>query len=140
LFVEDIDRARDFYEHKVGFRFDKGDARSAGFFAGDDFLLLLNYEVGSEMLGPGNVGAAEHGRTGQVLVAAVEDVDAVFAEMQSRGVEFLSPPEDRSWGVRCAYFQDADATSGNSTSPGSAGRKERRATPHWTGPVSRNAA
>lgn len=108
LFVKDIELARDFYENKVGFAFDKGDERSAGFFTGEDFLLLLNHDGADEMLGDDGVdhGPADNARS--VLVAPVENVDAAYEELRSRGVEFLRPPEDRSWGVRCAYFKDPD--------------------------------
>lgn len=108
LFVEDIERARDFYANKVGFAVDKGDERSAGFFVGDDFLLLLSHVGADEMLTSDLVdhGVAERARG--VLVAPVDDVDVAYVQVRSRGVVFLRPPEDRSWGVRCAYFADPD--------------------------------
>lgn len=108
LLVSNIEVAREFYEKRLGFRFDKGDDHSAGFFLGEDFLLLLDREGASEMLGAENIVVEESARAGQVLVAPVKDVDAAFVELTSRGVAFLRPPEDRSWGVRCAYFKDPD--------------------------------
>jgi catechol 2,3-dioxygenase-like lactoylglutathione lyase family enzyme len=108
LFVEDIDVARNFYENVVGFTLDKGDERSAGFFTGEDFLQLLNHDGATEMLGAERVNTGKSVGAKQVLVAPVDDVETAFAELQSRGVDFLGPLEDRSWGVRCAYFKDPD--------------------------------
>ncbi len=36
----------------------------------------------------------------------VDDVDAMCAELRSRGVELLNGPLDRPWGVRTASFAD----------------------------------
>ena len=36
----------------------------------------------------------------------VEDVDAMCAELASRGVELLNGPMDRPWGIRTASFKD----------------------------------
>jgi catechol 2,3-dioxygenase-like lactoylglutathione lyase family enzyme len=108
LFVKDIDRARDFYEHKVGFTFDKGDERSAGMINGPDFLLLLNHDGADEMLGSDGVNHGELRSARQVIVAPVENVDEAYAALRARGVEFVRPPEDRAWGMRAAYFKDPD--------------------------------
>ena len=43
-----------------------------------------------------------------VLASTVEDVDAAYEELRSRGAEFIRPPEDRAWGLRCAHFKDPD--------------------------------
>ena len=53
---------------------------------------------------------AGHGAR-SVLASQVEDVDAAYAELRSRGVEFIRPPEDRSWGLRCAHFKDPDGNA-----------------------------
>jgi uncharacterized glyoxalase superfamily protein PhnB len=36
----------------------------------------------------------------------VDDVDAMCAELASRGVELLNGPMDRPWGIRTAAFRD----------------------------------
>lgn len=36
----------------------------------------------------------------------VDDVDAMCAELATRGVELLNGPMNRPWGVRTASFQD----------------------------------
>jgi uncharacterized glyoxalase superfamily protein PhnB len=36
----------------------------------------------------------------------VDDVDAVWADLAGRGVEFVNGPMDREWGMRTACFAD----------------------------------
>jgi uncharacterized glyoxalase superfamily protein PhnB len=38
----------------------------------------------------------------------VEDVDALYADLASKGVEFVREPVDREWGLRTAHFKDPD--------------------------------
>ncbi len=38
----------------------------------------------------------------------VDDVDAVSADLQGRGVALISGPIDRDWGKRTAGFTDPD--------------------------------
>lgn len=46
---------------------------------------------------------------GPVLVFAVDDVDAAYAELQRKGVMFVLPPTDRpEWTVRTAHLRDPD--------------------------------
>ena len=54
----------------------------------------------------------------------VDDVDAMAADLQSRGVQLLNGPMDRPWGIRTAAFADPPATSGRSS-----GRSTRNVTP-----------
>jgi uncharacterized glyoxalase superfamily protein PhnB len=36
----------------------------------------------------------------------VEDVDAVYSELSARGVEVITGPSDRPWGMRTVTFAD----------------------------------
>lgn len=36
----------------------------------------------------------------------VDDIDAAYAELSTRGVRFLAPPEPQIWGGVLAHFQD----------------------------------
>jgi uncharacterized glyoxalase superfamily protein PhnB len=38
----------------------------------------------------------------------VDDIDAVFSELSSKGVEFIGPPEKQPWGATLAHFKDPD--------------------------------
>jgi len=108
LFVTDLKMSIDFYENKVGFAYDKGDDWTAGFVVGSDLLLLVSVDVANDVLGPGELRLDVAPPVRQMLLAPVDDVDRAYEEMRSKGVEFIRPPEDRSWGHRCAYFRDPD--------------------------------
>jgi uncharacterized protein len=107
LFVRDIKRSRDFYENVLGLQFEHGNDDSASFILGPDALLLLNHAGADDLLSP---AAVEHDTTPAtaVVVTSVDDVDALYAELSAKGVEFIRPPEDRWWGKRCAHFKDPD--------------------------------
>jgi catechol 2,3-dioxygenase-like lactoylglutathione lyase family enzyme len=108
VFVSDLGRARDFYEKAMGLELSHADDTSAAFNMDPDTLVLLNHAGADDLLSPGDVDhGAGHGAR-SVLASQVEDVDAAYAELRSRGVEFIRPPEDRSWGLRCAHFKDPD--------------------------------
>ncbi len=108
LFVRDLNRARDFYENVVGMKFEHGDDNSAAFNLGPDTILLLNHAGADDLLSPQDVDHEVARAVRSVLVAPVEDVDAAYEELRSRGVEFIRTPEDRWWGMRCAHFKDPD--------------------------------
>lgn len=42
------------------------------------------------------------------LVAFVDDVDGIYAELVAQRVEFVRKPVDREWGLRTAHFKDPD--------------------------------
>jgi lactoylglutathione lyase len=108
LFVSDIQRARDFYENVVGLDYEHSDDNSVGFSMGPDSLLLINHTAADDLLSPAEVD--HDGRHGarSVVVTAVDDVDALYEELRSKGVEFIRIPEDRRWGMRTAHFKDPD--------------------------------
>lgn len=108
LFVRDIKRSRDFYENVIGLEFEHGNDNSAAFKLGPDALLLLDHSGADDLLSPADVDhGTPHGAT-SVTVTAVDDVDALYEELRSKGVEFIRAPEDRWWGMRCAHFKDPD--------------------------------
>jgi catechol 2,3-dioxygenase-like lactoylglutathione lyase family enzyme len=43
---------------------------------------------------------------GVVVDFLVENVDEIYAFLQSRGVRFTAPPRDYPWGLRTAFFLD----------------------------------
>jgi lactoylglutathione lyase len=108
LFVQDLKRARDFYENAVGLEFEHGDDENVAFTLGPDALLLINHPVADDLLSPADVDHEPARGARSVIVAPVEDVDAAYEELRSRGVEFIRAPEDRPWGKRCAHFRDPE--------------------------------
>jgi uncharacterized glyoxalase superfamily protein PhnB len=51
------------------------------------------------------------GVAGGVVNLLVDDVDALFGELQSKGVPIAMPPTDQTWGNREMYVKDADGNA-----------------------------
>ncbi|MCC7477918.1 VOC family protein [bacterium] len=57
--------------------------------------------------GCGSCGSGvEYAWTGMVM--RTEDINAAFENLQGKGVTFLQPPQEKSWGVIDALFSDLD--------------------------------
>ena len=105
LFVEDLARARAFYERAFEAPPVFEDLNSAVFDVGGTLVNLLLSEAAGEQIDPlpvGGVGSAPRSQ----LTVTVDDVDAVADGLRERGVELLNGPVDRPWGVRTAAFAD----------------------------------
>jgi catechol 2,3-dioxygenase-like lactoylglutathione lyase family enzyme len=103
LFVPDLDRAREFYRDALGL-----DAQDLGDGTvmvplKNMFVFLRKVAKAQEPL-PEIRQEAANG-AGQFAII-VDDVDAVSCELTGRGVELLSGPEDRAWGMRTITFAD----------------------------------
>jgi predicted enzyme related to lactoylglutathione lyase len=99
--VTDVDRAKEFYEQKVGFHVDHDHTVS------DEMRFVQLTPVGSACsiaFGKGIVDSEPGSIAGLQLV--VTDADAARAELVGRGVE-ASEVEDLPWG-RFTYFADPD--------------------------------
>jgi lactoylglutathione lyase len=107
LFVSDMGRSRDFYENVMGLECKHAD-NDAYFQLGPDGLLLIDGATADDLLSPADVDDDPARGARSVLASTVEDVDAAYEELRSRGAEFIRPPEDRAWGLRCAHFKDPD--------------------------------
>jgi catechol 2,3-dioxygenase-like lactoylglutathione lyase family enzyme len=105
LFVEDLDATKRFYREVFGLPIHYEDDASAVFMFGDTMVNLLNVSAAPELIAPAAVGSADAGARFQFTLA-VDDVDAMCAELSKRGVELLNGPIDRPWGIRTASFRD----------------------------------
>lgn len=105
LFVEDLDETKRFYQEVFGLPVHFEDDVSAVFKFGDTLINLLQSTAAVELIDPANVGSADAGARLQLTIE-VDDVDAVCAELTSRGVKLLNGPLDRPWGIRTASFRD----------------------------------
>ncbi len=56
--------------------------------------------------GCGSCGGVEYAWTGMVM--RTDDINAAFENLQGKGVTFLQPPQEKSWGVIDALFADLD--------------------------------
>jgi catechol 2,3-dioxygenase-like lactoylglutathione lyase family enzyme len=102
LFVEDLDAAKRFYREVLDLPVEYQDEDSAVFRFTNTLVNLLRVQAVPELIAPAEMGAGVR----SVFTIGVEDVDAVCAELASRGVTLLNGPMDRPWGIRTASFQD----------------------------------
>jgi uncharacterized glyoxalase superfamily protein PhnB len=72
---------------------------------GTTLINLLKTTAARELIEPAMVATPEAGSRFQLTIT-VEDVDAMCAELESRGVQLLNGPMDRPWGIRTASFRD----------------------------------
>jgi catechol 2,3-dioxygenase-like lactoylglutathione lyase family enzyme len=105
LFVEDLPKAKAFYLEvfEVPVVFEDETSVCVKF---DRLLVnLLQSSVAQEQVEPGTVAGPESGHRFQFAIW-VDDVDAVCANLEKRGVKLVNGPADRSWGMRSAAFVD----------------------------------
>ena len=105
LFVEDLEAAKRFYREIFGLAVTFEDEDSAVFDFGNAIVNLLKTTAAGELIEPAAVASKEAGSR-LVFTIEVDDVDAMCAELSTRGVELLNGPMDRPWGVRTASFSD----------------------------------
>jgi len=105
LFVEDLEAAKQFYREVLGLPVAIEDDDSAVFNFGNTIINVLKTTAARELIEPAAVASREVGARLQFTIE-VDDVDAMCAELATRGVELLNGPMDRPWGVRTASFRD----------------------------------
>jgi uncharacterized glyoxalase superfamily protein PhnB len=97
------EESRDFYKNTVGFPLQSE----------DEVLGWAQFDLGSahlaiERCDPGDQESNELVGRFVGTSIAVEDIQAVYQSLRSKGVEFTSPPEQQSWGGTLAHFKDPD--------------------------------
>ena len=105
LFAENLEQTKEFYQKVFGLPVDFEDPNSAVFKFGGTLINLLRITEANELIEPARVADHQAGSR-FVFTIMVEDVDAMCAELASRGVELLNGPMDRPWGIRTASFKD----------------------------------
>lgn len=103
LFVPDLDRATEFYQEVFGLPAGGMDAETT-MFRFKNVLVFLHKAATAQVPVP-EVRAEAHKGAGQFAII-VDDVDAVCAELTGRGVEVITGPADRPWGMRTVTFAD----------------------------------
>ncbi|WP_309572615.1 VOC family protein [Deinococcus sp.] len=105
VFTEDLAATSAFYQEVFGLPVAHEDSSSAVFLFGPTMLNLLDIAHAPELVEPVTVAPHNAGaRT--VFTLTVDDVDALCADLQRRGVTLLNGPMDRPWGIRTASFRD----------------------------------
>jgi lactoylglutathione lyase len=105
LFVEDLERSKAFYQKVFDLRVLFEDANSAVFKFANTLINLLKTSSAHDLIKPSLVASPAAGSRFQLTIP-VDDVDAMCAELEARGVDLLNGPMDRAWGVRTASFAD----------------------------------
>jgi catechol 2,3-dioxygenase-like lactoylglutathione lyase family enzyme len=103
LFVEDLDRCKAFYQNVFGLQAQVPDQDTA-MFRFTNVFVFLHKAAGVPEPVPEILREALKG-AGQFAII-VDDVDAVCEELGGHGVELLSGPANRPWGMRTATFAD----------------------------------
>jgi uncharacterized glyoxalase superfamily protein PhnB len=102
LAVQNLRSATDFYVNTLGFRRDFGDESDGWSWRSRD-----NFRVG---LGecPDAVPAIQLGDHSYVAYVNVDDIDALYTELVSRGAPVRTPPQTKPWGMREFGVQTPD--------------------------------
>ena len=110
LLVRDFAAAFRFWRDAVGLAvaFGDEDGPYAEFDTGPAALALYSAMAMSEQTGI-EVGRGGRGADDIVIDLEVNDVDRAALELESRGVQLITPPTDRPrWGIRTAHFRDTE--------------------------------
>ena len=105
VFVENLEETKEFYQRVFGLPVDYEGSTSAVFKFGSTLINLLKITQANELITPAKVANRESGNR-YIFTISVDDVDAMCAELLSRGVKLLNGPMDRPWGIRTASFVD----------------------------------
>ncbi len=103
LLVTDLEATKAFYLSTFGLPIVYEDENCAVFQFKNTMINLLKESAGDELLSPEPIGKPG---ARSVFTIGVDDVDALCAELTSRGVQLLNGPMDRPWGIRTASFKD----------------------------------
>jgi catechol 2,3-dioxygenase-like lactoylglutathione lyase family enzyme len=107
LFVEDLQRSKAFYHGALGLDVQFEDAESVGFQIEGMAFIVLQVDRARVQLQGEPTATPSAGATA-FLTTFTEDVDALRADLATRGIDFFQEPTDQPWGMRTAYFKDPD--------------------------------
>lgn len=105
LFVDDIDKAKAFYQTVFTPEIVYEDEVSAVLKFSGTMINLLKSTEAPGLVAPSIVAKSSSGSR-VLLTIKVDDTDAACTELRRRGVTLLNGPIDRPWGRRTAAFAD----------------------------------
>ena len=108
VFVRDLAKCTTFYRDTLGLPVANSDANSVAFRLENQYLLLLAVSAAADLILSEVTALSIQGGPRVLLAAGVEDVDAAYQELLAKGVTFLRPPTNQSWGLRTAHFADPE--------------------------------
>ena len=107
MFIADVERSKRFYERVFDTMAIYEDENAVAFQFDNLIVNMLRSSAAHELIEPAAVGDEESGTRFQLTIG-VDDADATYAELASRGADFINGPIDREWGLRTAAFADPD--------------------------------
>ena len=107
MFIEDVERTKRFYERVFDLQAIFEDENSVAFQFDNLIVNFLRSAAAHELIEPAAVADEDAGTRFQMTIW-VDDADASYAELASRGADFINGPMDREWGMRTAAFADPD--------------------------------
>lgn len=111
LLVDDMSASVRFYRDALGMTLATGgeDDAYTEFEASPAVLSLFRKDLMSPLVGTTGLPARASAQDGVLIWFAVEDVDALYAALTAKGLQFVAPPTDRpAWGLRTIHFRDPD--------------------------------
>lgn len=110
VFVQDVEKAIDFYTQKLGLTLRSRNEGFADFWSENIILAAWERKHMSGHTGISNTQPSPGMRQAAICVRLPEiaDVDRLYTVLSQRGVEFLTEPSNYPWKARCAYFSDQD--------------------------------
>jgi catechol 2,3-dioxygenase-like lactoylglutathione lyase family enzyme len=111
LGVRDLAASRRFYVETLGLTPEDDNEQIVFFQMGGYALALFDIERLAEDISPAAKPPERRGYNGFTLaynLGSIEEVDALFAQLEAAGVEILKRPEKVFWGGYSGYFADPD--------------------------------
>jgi catechol 2,3-dioxygenase-like lactoylglutathione lyase family enzyme len=106
VWINDGEKAYDFYANKLGFKV----TQDKKFGEGGRFFMVLPPGGGAQLNvctpAPGMAGAQVGVQT--PIVWETDDINATYEDLRAKGVEFPQPPTQQFWGGFEATFKDPD--------------------------------
>jgi len=107
LFVEDFQGALNFYKNVLGFEVKREQPGYIEFRFYDTSITIWNLEGVYQAI-PKEYLSKGHRFMVAILLPDLQDVDDLYIELTSKGVNFITPPETFPWEARAAYFTDPE--------------------------------
>ena len=117
LFVQDLAKCTAFYRDTLGLEVQELTHDSASFQMENVYFFLLDISSAAELISSDVQTLKVVGGPRVLLAAGVEDVDASYEVLKAKGVRFLRPPTNQSWGLRTAHFADPEGNIWEINSP-----------------------
>lgn len=109
VWVNDGEKAYDFYANKLGFKV----LQDKKFDGGGRFLMVVPQGGGTTLMITTPMPGATNVQVGveTPIVWETDDMDATYETLRAKGVEFSQAPTQQFWGGFQATFKDPDGNS-----------------------------